>query len=182
LASRGWPDDKVQLCRRWFNGEIESRKMFRTLMTLGPAYYHKPGLPTLVRDVLSGSWRTKLRTGGAYLRRAASGPGLVGARSARRDRGSDPLIAGASDFVFPPEAQIELSAGIPDARLALIDGAGHEPWAERRDVFFPALRQFLRTAVRGVAAAGAGKNPGSGRQQAAQVESRGWLVYEPPLR
>jgi pimeloyl-ACP methyl ester carboxylesterase len=58
------------------------------------------------------------------------------------------VIAGASDFVFPPEAQIELSSGIPGARLELIEGAGHDPWVERPDETFAALRGFLRATTR----------------------------------
>jgi proline iminopeptidase len=154
LASRGWPDDKVELCRRWFNGEIEPGEMFRTLMTLGPAYYHKPGLSTLVREVLSGSWRTRLRPealihAGRHLARGWSVVERLG-----EIKVPTLVIAGASDFVFPPEAQVELSSGIPDARLTLIDGAGHDPWAERRDVFFPVVRQFLAATARGVVAKG----------------------------
>lgn len=54
------------------------------------------------------------------------------------------VIAGASDFVFPPEAQVELSSGIPGARLQLIERAGHDPWVERRQETLEALRAFLR--------------------------------------
>ena len=143
LASRGWSPDSVDLCRRWFNGEIEPSEMFSDLMRLGPAYYHKPSPMSLVRDVLGGSWRTKLRPealifAGQHLMRGWSvverlpeitAPTLV--------------VAGASDFIFPPEAQAELAAGIPNASLHLIERAGHDPWVERPDAFFPALRRFL---------------------------------------
>ena len=37
------------------------------------------------------------------------------------------VMAGRDDFVFPPEHQAELAAGIPNARLQIIERAGHNP-------------------------------------------------------
>ena len=146
LASRGWSPEIVALARRWFNGQIQPREMFTILLRLGPAYYDHPSRLALVRDLLHGAWRTKLRPealmfGGQHLMKGwwiihrlpqIEVPTLV--------------VAGASDFVFPPEAQAELVAGIPNAQLHLIQGAGHEPWSERPDEFFRVLRRFLSTS------------------------------------
>jgi len=41
------------------------------------------------------------------------------------------VIAGKDDFIFPPESQRDLAAGIPGARLLLIDRAGHNPQFEQ---------------------------------------------------
>jgi pimeloyl-ACP methyl ester carboxylesterase len=41
------------------------------------------------------------------------------------------VMAGRDDFLFPPECQRELAAGIPHARLQLIDRAGHNPHDSR---------------------------------------------------
>ena len=40
-------------------------------------------------------------------------------------------MAGRDDFVFPPEHQAELAAGIPNARLRIIERAGHNPHSEQ---------------------------------------------------
>jgi len=145
LAARGWSADDVALARRWFNGEIEPREAFRTLMRLGPAYYHHPSWLALMRDVMHGSWRTKLRPEALIF----AGQHLMkGWWIVHRLPGIEVptlVVAGASDFVFPPEAQAQLADGIPNAQLELIEGAGHEPWAERPNEFFRALRRFLST-------------------------------------
>ena len=41
------------------------------------------------------------------------------------------VMAGRDDFLFPPEHQVELAAGIPNARLRIIERAGHNPHSER---------------------------------------------------
>jgi proline iminopeptidase len=41
------------------------------------------------------------------------------------------VMAGRDDFVFPPEHQGQLAAGIPSARLEIIERAGHNPHDER---------------------------------------------------
>ena len=143
LASRGWSPELVELSHRWFNGQIEPGEMFRDLMRLGPAYYHEPSPISLVREVLGGSWRTKLRPDALIF----AGQHLMKGWSVveRLSEISAPtlVVAGASDFIFPPEAQAELAAGIPNASLHLIERAGHDPWTERPDAFFPVLRRFL---------------------------------------
>jgi len=53
------------------------------------------------------------------------------------------LIAGREDFVYPPEHQQELAAAIPNARLKLIDHAGHNPHDEQKAEVLRALRDFL---------------------------------------
>jgi len=148
LAARGWPPDTVDLCRRWFTGEVEPKDMFRTLMRLGPAYYHDPSLAILVRGMLGGAWRTKLRPEALVLagRHLANGWSVTDRLG--EIRAPTLIAAGTSDFIFPPEAQAELARGIPHARLALIERAGHEPWVERPDAFFPVLRAFLATESR----------------------------------
>jgi pimeloyl-ACP methyl ester carboxylesterase len=39
-------------------------------------------------------------------------------------------MAGRDDFLFPPERQVQLAAGIPNARLRIIERAGHNPHSE----------------------------------------------------
>jgi proline iminopeptidase len=52
------------------------------------------------------------------------------------------VIHGAQD-AFPVEGSREWVAGLPNARLMVLDGAGHFPFLERPDVFFPAVHEFL---------------------------------------
>jgi pimeloyl-ACP methyl ester carboxylesterase len=62
-------------------------------------------------------------------------------------------MAGRDDFLFPPEHQLELAAGIPNARLRIIERAGHNPHSERPAEVMDAVRDFIsaEAAVLGAA-------------------------------
>ena len=53
------------------------------------------------------------------------------------------VLAGRDDFVFPPESQALLAAGIPNARLRIIERAGHNPQYERPAEIMAAIRDFM---------------------------------------
>jgi 2-succinyl-6-hydroxy-2,4-cyclohexadiene-1-carboxylate synthase len=52
------------------------------------------------------------------------------------------VIAGALDAIGRPRAE-RVAAGIPGARLAVVDGAGHTPHDERPEAFRSLVRAFL---------------------------------------
>jgi proline iminopeptidase len=56
------------------------------------------------------------------------------------------VLAGHDDFLFPPESQAQLAAGIPNARLEIIERAGHNPQTERPAETIAAVRAFLDEA------------------------------------
>jgi proline iminopeptidase len=74
----------------------------------------------------------------------------------RLDQISVPTLvtAGRDDFVFPPEHQGQLAAGIPHARLKIIKHAGHNPHDERTADVMTTVRDFIPAdvAARGEAA------------------------------
>jgi proline iminopeptidase len=53
------------------------------------------------------------------------------------------VTAGRYDFLFPPEHQAILADRIADARLELIECAGHNPQLEEKDVTVGIIRSFL---------------------------------------
>jgi hypothetical protein len=53
------------------------------------------------------------------------------------------VMAGRDDFIFPPEHQGQLAAGIPGARLRIIERAGHNAHAERPVEVMEAVRDFI---------------------------------------
>lgn len=57
------------------------------------------------------------------------------------------VICGADDQVTPREASIAMAAAIPNARLHIVDGAGHVSNIEKPDEFNDALLTFLRLEV-----------------------------------
>ena len=67
------------------------------------------------------------------------------------------VMAGHDDFLFPPESQALLAAGLPDARLRIIERAGHNPQTERPAETLAAVAGFL--AVAPAPAKSAGRHP-----------------------
>ena len=57
------------------------------------------------------------------------------------------VMAGRDDFLFPPEHQQELAAGIHDAHLQIIERAGHNSHSERPEEVFKALRRFIPSGL-----------------------------------
>jgi pimeloyl-ACP methyl ester carboxylesterase len=53
------------------------------------------------------------------------------------------VLAGRDDFLFPPEHQRELAAGIPNARLQIVERAGHNAHSERPAEVIEAVSDFI---------------------------------------
>jgi len=58
------------------------------------------------------------------------------------------VVCGKEDRITPPEQSEELARGIRDARLVLLEKAGHFPMLEVPEQFNAKLREFLNTLVR----------------------------------
>ncbi len=146
LASRGYSPEKTELVRRLFNGEFEPRQMALILMRIGSAYYSRPSLSLVARELIRGEWRSKMRPeamifGGRHLLKGWTVMDRLGEITA-----PTLIVAGRDDFIFPPEHQRELAAGIPHARLELIDRAGHNPHAEQPAPVMRAIRDFIASS------------------------------------
>jgi proline iminopeptidase len=159
LAKRGYSPEKVELVRRWFNGEFTPKEYFRILMRIGDAYIHHPSLRLLARALIGGGWRSKMRPEALIFagRELCTGWTVMD----RLDEITVPtlVMAGRDDFVFPPQCQLELAAGIPDARLRIIERAGHSPHLEQLAEVMGAVSDFISADV-GVPA---GEAPAAGR-------------------
>jgi proline-specific peptidase len=143
LAKRGYSPKKVELARRWFNGEFAPKEQFRIFVRIAGAYQHDPSLRLLVRQLTSGAWRTKFRPEAQIF----AFRHLVKRWSVMDRLGEITvptlIMAGRDDFVFPPECQEELAAGIPNARLRIIERAGHNPHEEQTAEVMKAVRDFI---------------------------------------
>jgi proline iminopeptidase len=143
LAGRGYSPEKVELVRRWFNGEFPPRQMPLILMRIGSAYYSRPSLSLITRDLIRGEWRTKMRPEAMIF----AGRHLVKGWTVMERLGEITaptlIVAGRDDFIFPPEHQRELAAAIPHAHLQLIERAGHNPHDEQPAEVMRAIRDFI---------------------------------------
>ena len=144
LAGRGFSPKTVRLARRWFNGQVPPGQFLPTLMRLGKAYNPYQSLVDFARMMLlEGAWQSKVRPEalafvGQHLARGWTVMDRLGEISA-----PTLVMAGRDDFIFPPEHQAQLAAGIPNARLRIIERAGHNPQDERPAEVFAALREFI---------------------------------------
>ncbi len=143
LAKRGYSPEKVELVRRFFNGQIAPKAMLPALMRFGSAYYHHPSILLLAREMIRGEWRAKMRPEALIF----AGRHLLRGWTVM-DRLSEITVptlvmAGRDDFLFPPEHQEELAAGIPNARLQIIEHAGHNPHSEQPAEVMQAVRDFI---------------------------------------
>jgi proline iminopeptidase len=145
LAGRGFSPKTVAVARRFYSGRIAPRDFGHAALRLMPAYDSRFSLVRLAREMVEGGWRMKTRPealifGGQMMR----GWSVM-------DRLSEIhvptlVLAGHDDFLFPPESQALLAAGIPNARLQIIERAGHNPQSERPGETLAAVADFLAIA------------------------------------
>jgi proline-specific peptidase len=143
LARRGYSAETVELVRRWFNGEFTPKEYFRIFMRIGDAYCYQPSWSLLARALVEGGWRASMRPkafvfSGRHLLEGWTVMDRLGGITA-----PTLVMAGRDDFVFPPECQRELAAGIPDARLRIVERAGHNPHLEQPTEVMEAVREFV---------------------------------------
>jgi pimeloyl-ACP methyl ester carboxylesterase len=143
LAKRGYSPATVSLVRRFFTGQIKPNEMVRGLMRWGGAYSNHPG-PRLGP---AGRWaerHTKMRPEALIF----AGRELLKGWTVMNRLGEITVptlvMAGRDDFLFPPESQVELAAGIFNARLEIIERAGHNAHSERPAEVMAAVREFMR--------------------------------------
>jgi proline iminopeptidase len=98
--------------------------------------------------MIQGEWRTKPR-GEAMV---FAGPNLIRGWTVMERLGEIKVptlvMAGRDDFVFPPEHQGELAAGIPNSCLEIIERAGHNPYSERPEEVMEAVTRFISADAR----------------------------------
>lgn len=142
LAQRGYSPEIVELCRRFLNGQIEPDEMFPDLMKLGKAYtYHVS--PWQIPHMILTGLQTKLRPEALIYAASHFLKGWSVMDRLHEIQVPTLILAGREDFQFPPEHQQELAAGIPNARLVIIDRAGHNVHDEQPREVMRVVRDFL---------------------------------------
>jgi proline iminopeptidase len=142
LAKRGYSSATVETARRFFNGEIAPNEVFPAGLRLARAYYHHLSPLLLAREVALGL-RVKSRPeahifGFGQLLKGWNVMDRLGEIQV-----PTLVLAGRDDFQFPPEHQAALAAGIPNARLEIIERAGHNAPTERSAEVIEAVKHFM---------------------------------------
>lgn len=145
LAQRGFSPEIVELARRHLNGQFKPDEMFSNLMKLSKAYDPYMGLIQALPMLISGL-QSKLRPEACIFAETTFLQGWTVMDRLGEIKVPTLVMAGRQDFVYPAESQEELAAGIPNARLVLIDRAGHNPHDEQPVKTIKAVREFLADA------------------------------------
>ncbi|HVH52780.1 MAG TPA: alpha/beta hydrolase [Actinomycetota bacterium] len=143
LAERGYSPKKVELVRRWFNGEYKPWEWYTIFMRISSAYQYDSSLRLLLRELMEGAWRSKVRPEAAIFAHGHLLKGWTVMNRLGEITVPTLVMAGRDDFVFPPECQEELAAGIPNACLRIIERAGHNPHEEQTAEVMAAVQEFL---------------------------------------
>jgi proline iminopeptidase len=125
--------------------------MLPILLRIGDAYDYRPSLRRMLRSLLAGGWRSRMR-GDTFVHASRH---LLPGWSVRERLGEITVptlvIAGSHDFIFPPACQAELASGIPDATLHLVEHAGHNPHEEQPAETLEVIARFLAADAAAVA-------------------------------
>ena len=145
LAKRGFNAAAVQAASRFFSGQLAPKDFFPNNMKFARAYYHNSSLWRMVRDAISNP-NLKARPEAAVFGYSKLLPGWTVMDRLREIKVPTLVMAGRDDFLFPPECQVALAGGIPDARFEIIERAGHEAPSERPGEVIRAIRNFMAAA------------------------------------
>jgi len=143
LEERGFSRAQVESARRLFNGEVSVKELPVIMLKLGKAYYHDPSLVMQIRALWS-ALRIRSRPDACIFgfQRLLKGWTIMN----RLAEIQIPvlLIAGRSDFQFPPEHQIKMASAYPNARYESIDHGSHNPLIEKPKQTLELIRQFVK--------------------------------------
>ena len=142
LAKRGYSASAVQAARRFYSGQLTPDEYLPAILKFGKAYYDRDSLLALAKDMISGHM-PKMQPEALIF---GYGQVLNGwTVMDRLDEIHVPtlVLAGRHDFLFPPEHQAILADRLPNARLEIIERAGHNPQIERPAEAIEAIRRFM---------------------------------------
>jgi proline-specific peptidase len=142
LAKRGFRPATVETARRFYTGQLEPDEYLASMLKLARAFYYRLSPLVLARDMAMGlrikSQPNAFIFAGRHLLKGWTVMDRLGEIQV-----PTLVLAGRDDFQFPPEHQAELSAGIPNARLEIIERAGHNAPTERSAEVIEAVRNFM---------------------------------------
>jgi proline iminopeptidase len=145
LAKRGYRAATVKTAERFYNGKITPDEFMPSVRKLSTAYYHKLNLVQLARDIALGM-RMKTRPEALIFGYSQLLKGWTVMDRLDEIKVPTLVVAGRDDFQFPPEHQAALASGIPNARLEIIERAGHNAQSERPVEVIEVLKHFMATA------------------------------------
>jgi proline iminopeptidase len=142
LAKRGYSSATVKMAQRFYNGQIEPNEFIPSMMKLARAYYHHLSPLLLAHEIVMGM-RIKSRPETLIFGFSQLLKGWTVMDRLSEIKVPTLVMAGRDDFQFPPEHQAALAAGMANARLEIIERAGHNAPTERSAEVIQAVRDFM---------------------------------------
>jgi proline iminopeptidase len=141
LRKRGYPSKTVEAARRFYNGQITPGEFLRVYLKFNSAYYHQNSYLILLKGLTSGHMMKSRPEALIFGYQMLQGWTVMNRLS--EIQMPTLILAGRYDFLYPTEHQVALGAGIPNARLEIIECAGHVPHLEQLDAVQSLIRNFL---------------------------------------
>lgn len=148
LAKRGYSPSAVKAACRFFNGQIAPSEFLLTYMKFSNAYNYRISLIEIIQGILLGHM-PKFKPEALIFGYSQLLKEWTVMNRLNEIQVPTLVLAGRYDFLFPTEHQIALVAGIPNARLEIIENAGHNPHVEQPKAVLRLIRDFLATANAG---------------------------------
>ena len=142
LMQRGFSTGAVQAARLFYNGQLTPREYFPTVLKFFRAYYYRFSFLRLVYDIITGP-RAKFRPEATIFGYSQLLDGWTVMDRLNEIEVPALVLAGRHDFLFPPEHQAILADRLAQAKLKLIERAGHNPQMERPAEVIQAVREFM---------------------------------------
>jgi proline iminopeptidase len=150
LAKRGYSPSAVNAACRFFNGQIAPSEFLLTYMKFSNAYNYRNSFTEIIQGILLGHM-PKFKPEALIFGYSQLLKEWTVMNRLNEIQVPTLVLAGRYDFLFPTEHQVALAAGISDARLEIIENAGHNPHMEQRKAVLRLIRDFMASANAGSA-------------------------------
>ena len=157
LAGRGYGAGAVEAARRFYNGRLAPAEVNRLVLRFVGAYYYRLGPLSLPRAVIGG-FRMRMRPEAHVFGFGELFAGWTVMDRLREIDAPTLVLAGRHDFLSPAEHDAIVADRLPDARLEIVERAGHNPQHERPAEVLAAVRRFLGAPGRAAAPGAAAPN------------------------
>jgi len=143
LAKRGYSARVVQAACRFYSGQITPDEYIPTAMKFMSAYFYHNYLLEAVRGAFSPGPSPRMRAEPLIFGYSQLLMGWTVMDRLGEIKVPVLVMAGRHDFLFPPEHQAILAAGLPDSQLEIIERAGHNPQMEQTAEVIEVVRHFM---------------------------------------
>lgn len=142
LAKRGYRDSTVRAARRFYSGQLAPDQVGRTALRFLGAYFYRTWSYMSPRAI-AAALRIKMRPEAHVFGFGRLLPGWTVMDRLHEIEVPALVLSGRHDFLFPPEHQAILADRLPDARLEIVELAGHNPQDERSVEVMNVVRRFM---------------------------------------